>query len=224
MTSEQVRSSQRPSRWSHGDVIVRREVLGLSPIDERGPDRWAERPPWLAVPVHVVEDTDHALVTYLATGAELRFPDGAWPTPDRRHPWSSRSAWEGNGTLMVQRPGEHHAVWHFWKGADRHFDCWYVNLQTAFVRTEFGYDTQDLELDLVVHPDGSWLMKDRELLDQRVEEGRFSPALRDEVVRLGDALGAKLDAGRHWWDHRWAEWTPPAAWVDTVLPTGVRPE
>ena len=209
------------ARWPHGQVVIRREVLGLSPIDEAPVvDRWAARPSWLAVPVHVVEDTDDALVTYLATGAALGFPPGEWPTTDGRHPWSTRTAWEGHGTLMVQRPGEHHAIWHFWKGPDRHLDCWYVNLQTAFVRTATGFDTQDLELDLVVQPDGRWEMKDRELLDQRVDEGRFSPALRDWIVRLGDELAAELDAGRHWWDHRWAGWVPPAGWADTELPSG----
>lgn len=208
-------------RWGHGEVIVRREVLGLSPIEELRPNEWAGRA-WCAVPVHVVEDTDDALVTYLASGAELGFPEGEWPTSDGRHPWSDRPAWVGHGTLMVQRPGEHHAIWHFWEGPDRQLDCWYVNLQTAFVRTATGYDTQDLELDLVVSPDGSWAMKDRELLDQRVEEGRFSPALRDWVVRLGDELSADLDAGRHWWEHHWAAWEPPAAWMDTRLPTAGR--
>ena len=203
-------------------MILRREVLGLSPIadDDPPPNRWRDQPVWLVVPVHVVEDTDDALVTYLPTGAELGFPEGEWPTDDGRHPWSNRTAWAGHGTLMVQRPGDHHAVWHFWKGEDRHLDCWYVNLQTAFVRSAVGYDTQDLELDLVVRPDGSWFTKDRELLDVRVEQGRFTPSLRDAIVELGDALGHELDAGRHWWDHRWATWTPPRAWVDTPLPDG----
>lgn len=116
--------------------------------------------------------------------------------------------------------GRAHAVWHFWKGPDRRFDCWYINLQTAFVRTAVGYDTQDLELDLVVPADGPWVMKDRELLDQRVDEGRFSPALRDWVVELGDRLAIELDAGRRWWDDRWAAWEPPAEWVAPTLPAG----
>lgn len=55
---------------------------------------------------------------------------------------------------MVQRPGDPHAVWHFWTGPDREFTCWYINLQADFVRAAIGYDTQDFELDLVVFPDG----------------------------------------------------------------------
>jgi hypothetical protein len=204
------------TRWQHGDLLVRREVLGLSPIQEQ--DR--RHDVWCGVPVFVVEDTHDALVTYLAAGAALGYPEGEWPTADGRHPWDGRSRWVGHGTLMVQRPGDHHAVWHFWRGDDRELDCWYVNLQTAFVRTAVGYDTQDLELDLVVRPDGSWFTKDRELLDQRVDEGRFTAGLRDWIVELGDRLATELDGGRHWWDHRWAEWMPPADWVAPELPEG----
>lgn len=174
----------------------------------------------MAVPVFVVEDSDEALVTYIAPGAEFGFPPGVWPTPDGRHPWSGRRGWSGHGALMVQKPGEHHAVWHFWTGPERTFAYWYVNLQTAFVRTAVGYDTQDLELDIVVQPDGRWTLKDLELLDQRVAEGRFSPQLARWVVSLGEQLTAELDAGRHWWDHRWADWSPNENWDSPLLPPG----
>jgi hypothetical protein len=210
-------------RWEHGDLIVRREVLGLAP---RGPSlppsvEWIGKP-WMAVPVYVVDDTDDALVTFIAPGAEFGFPNGAWPTRDGRHPWSGRRGWSGHGALMVQKPGEHHAVWHFWTGPERTFACWYINLQTAFVRTASGYDTQDLELDIVVLPDGTWTLKDRELLDDRVAEGRFSPQLAHWIVSLADQLTAELDARCHWWDHHWANWKPSDEWHTPLLPSGWR--
>lgn len=37
---------------------------------------------------------------------------------------------------------------------------------------------------------------------------------------VGTELTAELDAGRHWWDHRWAHWEPPASWKDARLPVG----
>ena len=122
--------------------------------------------------------------------------------------------------LMVQKPGEHHAVWHFWTGPERRFACWYINLQTAFVRTAVGYDTQDLELDIVVLPDGTWTLKDRELLDDHVAEGRFSPQLARWIVSLADQLTAELDARCHWWDHHWANWRPRDDWHAPLLPCG----
>lgn len=51
--------------WGPGDLIVRREVLGLGPNGHRTPrPAWHGRP-WEGVPVYVVEDTSDHLVTYL---------------------------------------------------------------------------------------------------------------------------------------------------------------
>lgn len=168
----------------------------------------------------VVEDTPEHLVTYIAEGAEMGFVDGPWPTPDGRHPWHHKVAWEGHGCLMVQRPGDPYAVWHFWDGPDRNFVCWYVNLQADFVRTAIGYDTQDFELDLVVFPDGSRVVKDLEVLDDRVAEGRYTAGLVDWIRELGDDLVERLGAGERFWDERWAQWEPPAEWRAPSLPAG----
>ena len=205
-------------RWRRGDLIVRREVLGLGPSAHTTPDApWHGRP-WEAVPVYVVEDTADQLVTYLPERAEIGFVDGDWPTPDGRHPWHGKSHWEGHGCLMVQRPGDPYAVWHFWTGPVREFTCWYLNLQARFVRTAIGYDTQDFVLDIVAFPDGSYVVKDLEVLDDRVAEGRFSAGLVSWIREVGAELTGELDAGRHWWDPSWAQWTPPEEWRDARLP------
>lgn len=206
-----------PTRWEPGQLIVRREVLGLAPGFHPSPrPDWYGRP-WEALPVFVVEDSEDQLVTYLPEGAKMGFVDGAWPTHDGRHPWHEKSHWQGHGTLMVQRPGDPHAVWHFWTGPGREFSCWYINLQADFVRTTIGYDTQDFELDFVVFPDGTWIVKDLEVLDHRVVEGRFTADLVDWIRDVGNELSAELEAGRHWWDPKWAEWMPPESWKNPTL-------
>jgi hypothetical protein len=168
--------------------------------------------------VYVVEDNGDEVVTYLPEGAEIGFVDGAWPTPDGRHPWFGKTHWEGHGCLMVQRQGDPFAVWHFWTGLSRDFACWYINLQADFVRTDIGYDTQDFELDLVVSPDGSYVVKDLEVLEDWVAEGRFTPELVAWIRELGGQLTDDLDAGRHWWDRSWSDWSPPADWSGARLP------
>jgi hypothetical protein len=190
--------------WGPGDWIVRREI-------------WRGRP-WLGTLVHVVEDRPDLLVTYLPTGAPFAFPDGEWP--GGRHPWHGRGGWEGHGVLMLHRPGDVHAIWLFWSEPGRTFAGWYVNLQRPFVRTAVGYDTQDLELDIWI-PDGeAWQWKDRDELDTRVAEGRFTREEVAEILVEGDRIAAELDAGRRWWDERWRDFEPDPGWAAPGLPAG----
>lgn len=182
---------------------------------------------WLGVPETVVADDDgeRGTATYLAEGTRFGFVEGDWPIAGGRHPWEAQGRWEGHGTLIVHRPGwgspaVGHTVWHFWEGPDRRFAGWYVNLQDTPRPTAIGYDTQDLELDIWVTPDGSWRFKDWDLLDTRVSEGRFTVDQVDAIRREGERLGAELEAGRPWWDPSWAEWTPDPSWHVPVLPGG----
>jgi hypothetical protein len=181
--------------WSEGDVIVRREVRN---------DGWA----WLEVPVVVVRDEPELLATYLPEGAPFTFPPGP-----EVHPWTDRDCWQGHGVLMLHRPGESHAVWVFWDGPEREHAAWYLNIQEPFRRTAHGYDTQDLELDVVVHPDGRVELKDDELLDVRVQEGRFTQDQARAIRAEGARIQRDLAFGRRWWDPYWALWEPDPAWL-----------
>jgi hypothetical protein len=185
--------------WSEGDVIVRREVRN---------DGWA----WLEFPVVVVRDEPELLATYLPEGAKFTFPPGP-----EAHPWTGRTAWRGHGVLMLQRPDEAHAVWAFWEGPEREFAGWYINFQEPFRRTPLGYDTQDLELDIWIPAgDDAWHWKDVEMLAQRVREGRYTRAQVERVRAEGRRVAAELDAGRRWWDPRWALFEPDPAWARAV--------
>ena len=176
--------------WSEGDVVVRREVLNDGTC-------------WCELPVRVVRDTPDLLATYIETGAPFTFPPS-----ERVHPWHGRTGWAGHGTLTLQRPGDAYAVFVFWDGPEREFACWYVNFQEPFRRRADGYDTQDLELDLIVHPDGRVELKDDELLDERVREGRFTQDQADATRDDARRLTAELAAGRRWWSDDWACWSP----------------
>ena len=113
---------------------------------------------------------------------------------------------------MVHPPEGDYAIWHFWDATDHRLLNWYLNIQTAFRRTADGIDTQDLEVDLLAFPDGTWTMKDWELLDERVAEGRFTEATADHVRSFATELGERLDREGIWWDRSWADWTPPPEW------------
>jgi Protein of unknown function (DUF402) len=176
--------------WSEGQVIRHREVLNDGTC-------------WLECPLTVVQDTPGLLVTYLAEGTPFTFP----PSP-RVHPWAGRGAWQGHGMLGLHRPDDAYSVRVFWEGPERRFACWYVNFQEPLRRDAGGYDTQDLELDIVVFPDGRWELKDDELLDVRVDEGRFTQDQARATRADARRFVAELEARGPWWDAAWAGWRP----------------
>lgn len=97
---------------------------------------------------------------------------------------------------------------------------WYVNFQLPMERTEDGYDTLDLVLDLIVAPDWSWSWKDVEPFEAAVRRGIFTTEMKAAVETqaadvhqsIADQAGPFAPAGR--------EWTAPTTWPDPSLPAG----
>jgi len=189
--------------WQHGKVIVHREL-------------WRGQP-WCVIPQIVVADARDELVTYLPEEAPFAFPPRKHGPA---HPWAGKTAWVGHGVLVVRRPGEACSVFHFWEGPERRFAGWYVNLEEPFRRTAVGYDTQDLELDLWLPADGPLVVKDEEMVEQRVREGRFTKEQARAIRALGAELREVLDRGERWWDEGWASFVPDPAWRAPAFPDG----
>jgi hypothetical protein len=188
-------------RWQPGDIVVRRDVWRTQPMVG-----------WGGI---VVADSPELLALYMPEGSPLAFAPDFFGEP---HPWSHKDRWEGHGVLQLQRPGEMHAVWVFWEGTDRRLGAWYVNLQEPFRRTSLGFDTQDLELDIVVSPDGDWRLKDDEKLEGWIERGRWTPGKVAEIRAEGSRIEGLLDSGRRWWSEEWADWQPDPDWPAPRLP------
>ena len=90
-----------------------------------------------------------------------------------------------------------------------------------FRRTAVGYDTQDLELDFIVYPNGQWSLKDDELMDQRVAEGRWTAERVADIRADGRRIAARLEAGERWWPDDYRHWAPDPDWsVPEALPAG----
>ena len=182
-------------------MIVRREVLN----DGRA---------WLELPVVVVRDEPELLATYIAEGTPFHFPAGDWPTPSGRHPWHGRPAWQGHGVLMLQRPGEAHAIWVFWHGPAREFTGWYVNLQEPFRRTRAGLrhaGPRARHLGAGRAAAGNGRM--RTCSRNASAKAGYTPEQVEETWAEGRRVVAELEAGRRWWDPWWALWEPDPAWA-----------
>lgn len=172
--------------FERGVAILKREV-------------WDGRV-WLQVPVRVVSDDSNVLAVALVDGAPFLFDDEAPP-----HPWSGRSSWAGPTVLLLWRTGDWYSVWKFFDG-DR-FDGWYVNFERPLVRTTDGIDTDDLELDLVIDPDGTRMWKDVEQLHARLQSGRLDVDALVHVLEAAAEVSDDLDRDDRWWAP-WDDWVP----------------
>ena len=110
-----------------------------------------------------------------------------------------------------------YAIWHFWRGDDRAFTGWYVNMQEPLRREGRSFLTQDQELDIWIEPDGTWRWKDEQELLDWVPRGRFT---EDEVAAIR-AEGERVLA--EWpFPTGWEEWEPDPSWAVPVLPPEYR--
>jgi Protein of unknown function (DUF402) len=168
-----------------------------------------------------------AMGTAQCSGAERpaakrrRGAPGSWPWPGE-HPWNrgDDTRWRGHGVLTLHRTGSAHSLWVFWFGEEREFRGWYANLAEPIRRTKRGFDTLDHELDVWIHPDGTWELKDEELLEPWVERGRWSAAEVAEIRAEGARVVADAEAGRQWRSDQWAGWEPDPSWTGLELPAG----
>jgi hypothetical protein len=193
-------------RFEVGETVVRREVL--------------HGEIWFGYASICVRDDGDLLATYLPPGTPFGFPlEGRFPAG--RHPWEAAGhrEWSGHGLLALHWADVDHAIFVFWRGAQREFTGWYFNLQDAPRRTEIGFDTLDHELDLV-WPAGapSYEWKDVELFAE-TGELRY-PGRVAQIQAEGDRIAALLDSGERWWDEGWANWRPDPAWTPRRLREG----
>ncbi|GLZ32156.1 hypothetical protein Lesp02_43440 [Lentzea sp. NBRC 105346] len=174
-----------------GDVAVRREVL--------------HGRVWSEMPTRVVADSPDLLAVFVEPGTPLNYPEHHYP-----HPWDkpSRGFWRGNGKLMLHRPGDAYSVDLFWRGPDRVFSDFYLNLQAPFERTDDGFNTLDHALDYRMHLDGRWEQLDLDEFERDVAVGKYSAAEAEAIRLEGKKIEAMLSSGDIWWDLAWVDWTP----------------
>ncbi len=96
----------------------------------------------------------------------------------------------------------------------------YLNLQEPFRRYDGGFDTLDHELDFWLPAEGDWVVKDAELFEERVREGRYSTARAEAVRDTGRAIAELLTNRFYWWDSSGQGWSPPDDWLGIDPPDG----
>lgn len=208
-----------------GQTIVRRDV-------HRSGRVWSEQA------LRVVDDTSEALVMACAPGAEARWPAlyararadgdrsarieafdamaaGEWELADSR--------WQETELLLWKPPMEWFSVNAFYipDGDRRRLRNWYVNFEHPTARTNAGFDTFDLAVDLLIDPDLSrWQWKDEdEYAHARrlgiitdTEHEAVNDARAQALAMLANRRGPFADAAA------WTSWRWDPAWPAPCLP------
>ncbi|WP_166020386.1 DUF402 domain-containing protein [Streptomyces chilikensis] len=207
--------------FAPGETVVRRDV-------HRSGRVWSEHA------LRVVADTGEALLVACPPGAGTRWPTlyvEARAVGDRTvrteafdamatGRWELTAAvWQETEVLLWKPPAEWFSVNAFYtEGGLRN---WYVNFEHPTTRTEGGFDTLDLTVDLVVAPDlTSWQWKDedeyahvRRLGIVTDLEHRAVDTARDRALAMiEERSGPFADAAT------WAAWRWNPSWPTPVLP------
>jgi predicted RNA-binding protein associated with RNAse of E/G family len=185
-------------------------------------------------PARVVSDDDRGLLLWLARGSAVAveaardgrglrdMPFHEWVTLDTQ---AVAGVWQGPGVLKFIPPEADHSVW-FFRDDQGHFTGWYVNLEERAVRWDdglvAGVDVIDQDLDVVVHPDRTWVWKDEDEFTERLAYPDHYWVHDEAAVRAeGLRVIKTIEAGEFPFDGTWTEFHPDPAWpITDKLPPG----
>ena len=133
--------------------------------------------------------------------------------------WKMQSyLWHTNRLLILLQPEKYYASYYFWRANDNEFLCYYVNFQLPFHRSRFGFDTFDLELDIVIEPTYEWHWKDFDDYQRGIERGILSKEWVQEIDASQPEVFEKLKKRQYPFDGAWLDWMPEPNWSPPTLP------
>ncbi len=204
--------------WNPGDVVVLRWITN-------GRLR-------IAQPNIVVKDSAEETALLLLPGTTCVVPEWLWrgdQRDDSRNRWAEESngayalrehTWHTNRLLMILEPDKFYSVIYFWHHDTNAFSCYYINFQIPFRRSHCGFDTYDLELDIVVEPSLKWEWKDVDGYHDGIEQGSIHGQWVDEIERAKPEIFTKLQNRSYPFDGHWINYQPSAEWAIPKLPEG----
>ncbi len=189
---------------------------------------------WLAQSVTVVKDEPQEAILLLLPGAQCMFPEGYWywrrsQGPGRMTRWQEARSehirlreftWHTNRLLIFLEPEKYYACILFWEQASDRFDSYYFNFQLPYRRSPCGFDTLDLDLDLVVDPQFNWEWKDEDEYQEGIRQGGIQEEWVQGIQRSIPEVLERIEQRRYPLDGSWLTWRPDPRWPLPRLPEG----
>lgn len=189
---------------------------------------------WLARSVLVVKDQPDETILLLMPGAQCAYPAGYWRWRKNQDfsqggRWQEAQqdeitlrefAWETNRILMFLEPDKFYANYLFWNQTSGQFTCYYVNFQLPYQRSRCGFDTLDLDLDIVIDPQYNWEWKNEAEYQVGIQAGGIRAEWVQEIEKSKKEVSDRINQRSHPFDGSWIDWQPSPTWRPPKLPQG----
>ena len=199
--------------WKPGDIVAMRGIY-----DQRV---------WSAQPTIIIKDSPEEVILAILPGAECMVPKGysngkqgnwrRWDFKDKE--WELENfVWHTNRLLVLLEPQKFYATIYFWQESTNQFLCYYINFQLPFSRSECGFDTLDLELDIIVEPEYKWRWKDEDDYQKGIDSGIILKEWTKEIELAKLDVFEKIENKNYPLNGKWLNWKPDNNWNAPKLP------
>jgi hypothetical protein len=189
---------------------------------------------WSARSVIVVKDGPTGTVLLLTPGAQCAFPAGYWHWRKDRDAqygtrWQTaasgqfdlrRFAWSTNRILIFLEGEKYYSCWPYWEAASDQFKGYYINYELPFKRSPCGFDTLDLDLDIVIDPQYHWEWKDEAEYREGIRTGGIKPEWAWGIEQAHAEVFERIARRSPPLDGSWVDWRPDPAWAAPSLLDG----
>jgi hypothetical protein len=204
-----------PKKWVSGDTVALRGIYNNRV--------------WYMQSALVVLDSPEEIALVVLPGAECSAPTeyihgkhGASGQYDRwgnylGDRWNMENyLWRTNRLLILLEPEKYYARMLFWEHNSGIFICYYINFQLPFRRSRIGFDTLDLELDIIVEPDHQWYWKDVENYQRGIDCGVIRREWSEQIEITEKEIFKTLENRSYPFDGSWLDWKPNPTWQPPI--------
>ncbi len=201
--------------WNEGDNVLLRGVFDQRPVYVQS--------------VRVVKDTPEETVLLIWPGAECAAPRGyiqqghngkwnRWQETLSNTLHLEKYLWHTNRFLILLEPEKYFSTVYIWNASSDEFVCYYLNFQLPFRRTSLGFDTLDLDLDIVVKASYEWQWKDVEEYQQAIRMGGIQADWVKVIEHAQKEVFARIEKRAYPLDASWLNWRPDPTLPEPYLP------
>jgi hypothetical protein len=182
---------------------------------------------WYAQSMIVVKDSAEEVALTVYPGMECIAPRGYINGRHQWHRWADYLNdhwdmqpydWHTNRFLVLLYPEKYYSINLMWNHAEKIFLCYYINFQLPFRRTRLGFQTLDLEIDLVINPDYGWHWKDVDDYNEGKALQIIRPEWVEQIESAKEDVFEKLKRRHYPLDEYWLDWEPDQSWSLPRLP------